>query len=314
MLFAAALRSKKPGEEAEALRHMFTARGTPREVHGDAEFEAGPVRALLDDRHVAFVLQAKGDYNATATLGSAIQQLRAELARRMLAQGAREWEPLLQAAVTSQNTLSRPHLGNHSALDAWAAASPGGHDPTLEFQLREQAAEDRDYNEHLRDDRAQRLQRDGGFRVAAGQQKSGFRRGFKPVWGGHVHSVEAITPDGFVKDEQGHEYATRLVLPVPKESGDVDLEAAGRARGSEAVDRARLARYEPFRERLQAFVAARGGRVHLALLIKHARQELKMELPQRSPSPKEVMELLGFRVYAEAPGSSTYWVESTAPA
>ena len=290
-IFATALKNKKPETESQALAEMFEAHGVPRVMHGDAEFEQGAVAKMMQKKGVAFTRQAKGDYNQTATLASAIRQLREDLARRMLSRNTREWQPLLAAAVNGQNDLSRPHLMNHSANDAWEASAK---DPTLEFQLRVQAAQQREDNTELRDQRAGRLRRDGGFRVPEGQTKTGFRRGFKPIWSGKVHRVVEITEDGQVKDEDGKYYPTRMVLPVPLDSADVDVEAAVRSRGSAALDAARTARFEQFKEPIRAFIDARGGETQLSLVSKYARNELGMVFPAQRPSPSEIMRLLGF--------------------
>ena len=292
-LFAEALKNKSQQALAETFNVLFDEHGAPRELHGDQEFTSGALQRVYEEQGVEFVRQEAGDYNHTATLASAIQHLQAALSRRMLASNS-DWAPLLQNVVRGQNLLKRP-----STLNKSSSAAYGGEDAVLEFQLRERDAHDMQENTRLRGERDARLVEEGGFRVPTGPTQRGFRRVYKPRFSEERHEVEDFEA-GFVRDEQGQEYSTRRVLPVP-ESTEARV-APQLKKGSAVVENTRATRLQAFGGDLKAWLKSKRGSALLPEMVEYARETLKMPLPLKKPKPREISESLGFRVQQKANG------------
>ena len=295
-VFAEAMPSKKKEAQAAALGFMFSEYGVPERITGDLEFDEGPVRALLEKRGVAWVPQEPKDYNATATLGKAIQELRSALRRRQLAEKTDNWAALLPGVVRGLNRLRREPLLDQKAEDVWA-----GKDKSVEFHLRKEAAQDLEENEERMEERGAKLLEAGGFRVREGEQRRGFKRSYKPGWSGKVYKVEKVE-GAMVIDTEGGRHDTRLVQPVAAESKEVEIPDSYR-RGSAAVNATRAKRLERFVNDVTTWLQARGGQAQVSVFSSWAKKTLT-ELDFREGAAK-VLRRMGFRVWNVGP---TYWV------
>ena len=295
-VFAEAMPSKKKEVQAAALAYMFSQHGTPETIHGDLEFEAGPARALLDSRGVAYIAQQPGDYNHTATLGKAIQELRSALRRRQLSEKTDNWASLLPGVVKGLNRIRREPLLDQKAEDVWE-----GKDKDIEYHLRREAAQDFQENSEAMEARGKKLLEAGGFRVQEGEQRRGFKRSYKPGWSGKVYKVASVEGSEVI-DTEGGRRETRLVQPVSAESKDVVIPDSYR-KGSAAVNATRAARLERFVNAVTDWLKARGGQAQVSVFSTWAKRTLT-ELDFREGAAK-VLRRMGFRVWSVGP---VYWV------
>jgi hypothetical protein len=155
----------------EELRKLFGEYGKPTELHADLEFADDKIRRFLDEQGVVFSPKTKGDHVRTATLDNAIGNLRKALTREMLANNAKEWAPLLPKVVDALNNQPREPLLGSNAKDVWDQE-----DKTLEFQLRQKAAQDREKNEVEAAKRENKLRDMQGFRAIESEMQGGAER------------------------------------------------------------------------------------------------------------------------------------------
>ena len=160
-------------------------------------------------------------------MDNAIGNLRKALSREMRANDTKEWAQLLPKVVSALNRQPREPLLGSNAKDVWDQE-----DKTIEFQLRQKAAQDSEINDKERDKRAKKLEELGGFRTIETELDKRFKRGYKVIQSGEVHEVKEVGP-GNVTDTKGDEYESRLVYPVPKSSRSVVVPELSR-RGSAA--------------------------------------------------------------------------------
>ena len=126
-------------------------------------------------------------------------------------------------------------------------------DDALQFALQKQAAQDLQHNSDLVMRRDNRLVNAGHFREELPAQK--FRRGFQVKYGDKVHTVQSVMANRVIDDE-GNEFVTRHVLPVPAGSSDTNVGAASRAIAP--ADEKKKAALEPFKQRLSDFLGEDG--------------------------------------------------------
>ena len=144
--------------------------------------------------------------------------------------------------------------------------------------------------------RDNRLVNAGHFREELPAQK--FRRGFQVKYGDKVHTVQSVKVNRVIDDE-GNEFVTRHVLPVPAGSSDTNVGAASRAIAP--ADEKKKAALEPFKQRLSDFLGEDGKFEYEVVTYM---KELGMEpLMVHGLSYRRAMQLLGFTVHGNARGS-----------
>jgi len=233
--------------------------------------------------------------NARGTLDAAIRTLRQQLGRLQTSEDRRDWAELLPGATQAYNRTV------HGSLIGRAPAEVYG-DSDLTFNLREQAAKDIQKNTKIVEKRADRLQRMGAFRDEL-VQKNKFERAYQPRYGDTVHRVTSVK-GGTVIDETGQAFPTRHVLPVQPESSAVSM--GGLHGGSARIDRVRLASLEPYRARIEAFVA-QGGKTENEV-VRYMKELDGLEaLTNAGFRFRNMLQLLGFSTGAGR-GSSTHVV------
>ena len=133
--------------------------------------------------------------------------------------------------------------------------------------------------------------------------KNKFERAYQPRYGDKVHRV-AIVKGGTAVDETGKEYPTRHLLPVRPESTSVSIE--GLHGGSARIDRVRLQSLEPYRARIDAFVAL-GGKTENEVVRFMKELDGLEALTNAGFRFRNMLQLLGFSTGAGR-GSSTHVV------
>ena len=243
-IFVHALRSKSPEVVEQAFASIVHRAGIPDRLDTDdgVEFK-GPFDHFLVEEGIYHQIADSRNKNARATLDAAIKVLRQQLARIQTVEGHRNWTSVLQRAANAYNDTV------HTALIG-RAPDDVVQDKTLQFDLRWRAGQDMEHNSHFVEAREKRLQRHGAFRVE--QQQKDFERSFNPRYSDAVHKVKEVV-GSYVVDEEGRKFPTRHVHAVPALSGPVDT--SGMHGGSEQVDRQRSQAIEPFRQRIEAYVA-----------------------------------------------------------
>jgi hypothetical protein len=256
-VFAEPLRTKTPQACKEAMERVVAEHGKPLRLDTDdgPEFKT-TFQAYLDQEHIFHVTGDPRSKNDRATLDHAIKSVRQQLARIQVAEGTRDWAPLVSRVVNAYNDTV------HDALEGRAPDDVEG-DADLQFSLEQKAARDLQTNTKLIEARGQKLLREGGFRTEL--PPNDFERSFHPRYSDVVHKVKAIH-NAYVEDEHGNIQPTKHVLAVPSASENVDTKGLGL--GSAQREREHLAALEPFKDRILTYVGA-GKWIHeVALYMK----------------------------------------------
>jgi len=246
-IFARPLSGTTPAEVATAFRNIMTSNGQPGELNTDkgSEFTSGEFPQLLDERGIAHRIKDPEDRNAIATLDRAIQSL-----KPALSQG--NWAMKLDAAVKGQNAAPHGHL-MMSAPD-----QVEGND-VLQFALKKEGAQAEEHNQDIAHKRAERLERDGAYRVEEPVTK--FTRSFKPRFSDDVHQVVRVQ-GGTVVDASGNRHPTKFVQAVPKASVNVRSTLFTRG-GSAQVEQKKRRILQNYATSVAAHIRASGGEVEL---------------------------------------------------
>jgi hypothetical protein len=169
-------------------------------------------------------------------------------------------------------------------------------DPALQFALEKEAAHDLQHNSDLVAKRDARLVNAGYFREELPAQK--FRRGFQVKYGDKVHVVQSVLANHVI-DEEGKEFVTRHVLPVPAGSSDTNVGVTSKSVAP--ADEKKKAALEPFKERISDFIGDVGK---FEYEVVNYMKELGMDhLMVHGLSYRRAMQLLGFTVHGNARGS-----------
>ena len=278
----------------EELRSLFAEYGKPRELHADLEFADDKIRRFLEEEGVIFAPKTKGDHTHMATLENAIGNLRKALSREMIANNTKEWAPLLSKVVSALNNQPREPLLGSNAKDVWEKE-----DDTIEFQLRQKAAQDRETNKEEGSKREAKLSDLGGFRTIETEIDKRFKRGYKVTQSGEVHEVKDVS-NGTVTDTKGDEYEARLVYPVPKSSRSVEVPELSR-RGSAASTASKQARLQQHFAPIAARLKRLGGKEKTWTLAKYMREDLGMDI---RGTLTQNLKLMGFKTYLDSKNES----------
>ena len=246
-IFARPLKGTTPTEVAAAFRSIMTSNGTPLELNTDkgSEFTSGEFPQLLDERGIAHRIKDPQDRNAIATLDRAIQSL-----KPALSQG--NWAMKLDAAVSGQNKAPHGHL-------MMSAPNEVQGNDVLQFALKQEGARAQEHNEGIAEKRAERLERDGAYRVEEPITK--FTRSFKPRFSDKVHQVAAVD-GGTVIDTEGNRHSTKFVQAVPKSSANVRSTQFTRG-GSAQVEQKKRRLLQNYATSVAALIRAAGGELEL---------------------------------------------------
>ena len=204
-LFAFALRSKTEVESA-FLRLLRKTKRKPTELNTDAgsEFTNAAFQSLLQREGIYHVIkEAPQDL---ATLDRAIGELRAVLSRRLTDGGT--WYDELQPAIRSMNATEHTALFGRDPDDVLK-------DDDLQFDLAYHNAEMRQVNADLSNERGEKLEQQGAFRVYLPTTTGFKRRAGRQNWSEEVHQVQS-TQNGRVTDTKGESFRMSMVKAVPR--------------------------------------------------------------------------------------------------
>ena len=228
MLYTEALTNKSPNAVISAFRKIMDRAGVrPERVMIDlgAEF-----KDFAELEGISVTTKRKEDINGLATLDVAIGRLKKALARVARRRRTDDWASILEEVTKGQNSIP-----NESYLEGKAPNQVAG-DQELQKKLYEKNREYATHNAKRTEARAEKIEETQRFRVmtSAGGR---FTRGFKPKWSDEIHTAAEV--DGaFVTDEQGREYMTKFVQPVPETSEELPARRMERG-GSDVVEQRR---------------------------------------------------------------------------
>jgi hypothetical protein len=231
-LYARALKSKSPGEVAEALKSIIAEAGdkpSSFETDQGREFE-GAVEQLLDRESIIHRTKLPIQKHALATLDRAIATLRGTLSRLNVERG-QNWVEGLTRALSAYNRSPHAALGPAAPEDVQDS-------DVLQHLMRKENAQKAMANHSKAQDLVKKFE-GGQFRMPIVGAKVGggnaFRRGFKPKWGPAKRVAEARP--GILVDEEGKEHPMREALPVEVAGPDVEV-SEGLLRGKKIPERA----------------------------------------------------------------------------
>ena len=203
--------------------------------------------------------QPNADINFLGVIDSAISKIKTSLFKDLAAQNTTRWVDKLQKAVTAYNDT--PQTSHDEALYGNApndATKKEGGELTekakvLQFRIKQDQGRGMQANSKQLAQRQQKLRDEGAFRVQLKQVT--FQRGFKPKFGSTVYLVaENGVDNNRVKSTTGKSFPISQVLPVARESKDVEIPKALVA-GSETRAATMKNIMAPFEARLKAYVA-----------------------------------------------------------
>jgi hypothetical protein len=298
-IFAHALKNKDQETCRDAFTSIVSRAGVPNRLDTDNgnEFK-GEFQDYLNDENIHHEVADARSKNARATLDAAIKSLRQKLTRLQLSENRRDWASLLARAVESHNKTIHGSLIGRSPDDVSG-------DNNLQFDLRAKAAKDAQQNEQVVVRKTDQLRRLGGFRDEI-LAKTKFDRSFQPNYGDEVHQVRRVTGN-VVVDTADKSYPIRRVDPVHFESTVVDTTGMQQG-GSARIDRVRLEKLEPFRDRITAFVGDGKTENEVTRYMKSLGMD---QLKNAGFNFRNMLQLLGFST-GEGKGSSTAMVRNLA--
>ena len=208
-----------PMEAYTGLREILDEAGKAPDVLStdqDPGFLSPKFKELLESKGIQQSLRA--GRNDLAVVDRAIYTLKRTLAIHSLETGRNDWAERLEAAVKAYNDSPHSALRDGAPDDI---RGPGGEvkNKLLYFRREQQEADNMETNSQQIQERAERLEKHGTFRVWKHRERLG-RRVFEPSWSHKVHEAKTIN-NAFVQDEHGDEYPTKEVLPIPKESTEL---------------------------------------------------------------------------------------------
>ena len=264
-LWTEALASKSPAIVTGAFERIMTRAGAqPKSITSDlgSEFQ-GPFKRLLEAKGIEVYTKRKEDINAIATIDTAIGNFKKALVRDTRKAGTDDWASRLQKVTRGQN---------NNPIDEYLEGNPPADvssNAALVRTLKEKNAQYSDFNQERIQQRAQKIEATGQFRIME-DRGGNFTRGFKPKFGEvrQVNEIQGAT----VTDNKNQTHLTKFVLPI--ESADNDLGPRRlEERGSQTQDAARRARLQPFANELVQFLQRKGASVTAATAAKHLRTQ-----------------------------------------
>ena len=208
-----------PMEAHVGLREIFDQAGKAPELlstDADPGFLSPQFKELLESKGVHQAIRA--GRNDLAVVDRAIYTLKRTLAIHSLETGRNDWAERLEAAVKAYNDNPHSTLMDGAPDDIRRPHGEIGEvkNKLLYFRREQQEIANMKTNSQQIQERAERLEKHGAFRVYKHKERLG-RRVFEPSWSRETHEAKKI--DGaFVTDEHGHTYPTKETLSIPKES------------------------------------------------------------------------------------------------
>ena len=214
----------------------------------DPGFKTAAFQDLLREHNIMHEFRV--GRNDLAVVDNAIGRLKRALAVHIAETGVQDWASRLQDAVAGFNESGAPALYGSAPEDL-----RGEHGQIVNKGL----YFDRQYDESkaMEDNatqiqkRAERVEREGAFRVYVHKERLG-RRVFDPHWSRDTYNAEEVK-GAFAKDQHGDWHPTKELLPIPKESTELPPPPAklnAKARGL-------LQRYA---DRAEAYLTAKADR------------------------------------------------------
>jgi hypothetical protein len=189
---------------------------SPKIISSDKGNEfAANVQALLDERNIIHrAKEEKHDVNVLAVVDRAIQNIKKRLAES-LADKPGEWATRLPEIVSQYNSTAHETLHNEAPKEISSV-------PVAKFMVLQDNAQKAQHNTTLLNSRKTALEDTGAFRrPVGGLQQGAFRRGFKATFD-KVEQVKEIKGSTVTPEGDGEKIDIKRVMPVDKESGDVE--------------------------------------------------------------------------------------------
>jgi len=237
-----------PAEAHVGMQEILgEAKEAPEVVATDADhgFLSPQFQKLLSSRGIQHFVRA--GRNDLAVVDRVIYTLKRTLASHSLESGRNDWAEQIGQAVKAYNDSPHGTLMD-GAPDDIRGADGVVKNKVLYFRREQQEARNMQTNSDQILERAERLQKEGSYRVYKHKEKLG-RRVFEPSWSREQHEAKTIE-GAYVFDEHGNRHPIKETLAVPKES--THLPEAHVILNTRA--REKLQRYA---DRLHAFLTAK---------------------------------------------------------
>jgi hypothetical protein len=242
----------------DSAERMVDAEPTPNrlDTDGGPEFANQQFKALVASKNIEHVIKDPKDYQALATLDRAGGVVKKMLKRRQDAKGG-SWLSNLDAVIEAYNNT------DHGGIDA----EPGDLSDDKIFSLKKQAAEALQENTEMLENRKQKLEAEGTYRVHQPKSRGGLRRRIDAnTWSREIHQVTGFPQPGVVEDSEGKKTLTKFAKPVPSDSSA--LAPKPKPRQPENL--------EPFAQQLRTMLPTRGTSFQQAAkLLKRREQGFK---------------------------------------
>jgi len=237
-VYTEALESKRPQEVWENFSNILEKLDKkPSRVDSDDGSEFGPYfQERLKSNGIVGQQKQPEDINGNSVETSATKAIKEIMFREMAKDNTTSWINYVEKATNSYNSIPHGTVYNESPEDVSDEA-------IVKFRLLQDNAEKLARNSKQLENRQEKLEAAGGFRVML--PRSEWNRSFKPKWSGEVKKVDTID-GGFVKSG-GKRYAIARVQPVAANQPSTPIPAA-LAAGNER-------RNEKNKQDLQEFVA-----------------------------------------------------------
>jgi len=216
-VWARPVRNKEPASVAPVLRIILDEMDTPVKIISSDkgnEFAAN-VQALLEERNIIHrAKEEKHDPNVLAVLDRATQNVKKRLAES-LAEKPGEWATRLPEIIRQYNATPHETLHNETPKEI-------SETPVAKFLVLQDNAQKAQHNVTLLKARKKSAEDAGAFRRPIGGLQQGvFRRGFKATFD-KVEQIKEIKGSIITPEGEGEKIDVKRVLPVDKESGDVE--------------------------------------------------------------------------------------------
>jgi hypothetical protein len=233
----------------EAFKEVLHDQHPPTRLDTDGGLEfSGVFTRFLEEKNIWHHVKDKQDIHGLAPIDSLSGNLKRAIFRRVVAEHDPDWAANLQKTVDGYNATVHSGLQGRSPDEV-------PHDQELDFALHRFNAEADMHNADVIHARDKKLKDLGAFRVQ--EPFRTFARSYQAKYGGAVHNVASVE-HGIVTDGSGNEYKSKYLLPVPEGSASIAGITEGLTGGSKRIDRVRLQALEPYKKRIENFVAGEG--------------------------------------------------------
>jgi len=198
------------------------------------EFRAAKFKAACVKFDVVLTYKDSNDRNGpTSRLDAAIAQLKRAMVRLQELDKGKNWLEVLDKATAAYNK------SHHGSTDA----PPNDMSDSIILEQKKENAVKAGHNDREIRARKAKLQKLGGFRVLNPKPRGLLRkRAGDEIWGRRIHQTTSFPIASRVVDEDGNEFATKLVLAVALDSSELKVK-------TNAEDELR-----PFAERMRELI------------------------------------------------------------